>query len=622
MIHCNRFVTFIKFRGEKMVRIRTRITVLLICILSLFTIFLNVPGLSTEVSAANTVTSFGLAQHAIKAYNDGWIYNYGSKGEKNSSGVRMSDCSGLICAFFTDNGITRGLGGVNTLLKNKVASGDIYSLPRVHGLLITIPNNDHVGVYIGNGDVVDNSSTGVNMLWGKIFDSSGNARRRWNMWHILDNGIKYAWSGFYAFNGKMYHYTEGQYDINKSVTYNGTTYKIGSDGIVCNSSGSPIAVNNSMTNSGYVSASKIAGVKGSGSNATVPDGTPATVIGSGVNLRKESNTSSSVVTTLYKGTTVYVTNSSVAGQSITSEGKTSSTWYKCNTSSGLTGYMSSLFVTINGETPSTPPVGNEVVEEPPTVNTIEKPTLTYSGGKLTMKASKESAAIYYTTDCSAPSEKNGSIYGSAISVSGNKTYKAIAVDGSSTSAVANITIMKNGMAFSDIQINQWYFATLEAAIDSGLMSGKGSNIMAPNQNMTRAEFIKILAEASGANYSSYKAPSFTDVPVTAWYAKVLAWAQDKEYIKPYADGTFKPNAAITREEMCVILAKFAGLNNTLITEKFSDESLMSADAINAIYACRDSGIISGVGANQFNPKGSTTRAQAAKVAITFMEYID
>jgi len=583
--------------AEIMTKKKTRLAAMLICLVCLFATLFNIPGLTTQVSAASTVTSFGLAEHGIMAYNDGWIYNYGSKGESNSSGVRMSDCSGLICAYFMDNGITSGLGGVNTLLRNEVASGDIYSLPRVHGLLITIPDNDHVGIYVGNEEVVDNSDYGVNMLWGKIFGADGTARRRWNMWHILDNGILYGWSGFYAFSGKMYHYTNGQYDVSTTVEYNGTTYAIGADGIVRDSDGNAITVDTSMENSGYVSASKVAeAVGGNG-----PNGTPAEVTGSGVRMRQEANTSSSIVATLSKGAKIYVTGT-VNGEAITSAGSTSTRWYKCQTSSGLSGYMNSLFINLSGN-----------------VVSLDAPVLSFNNSELSITSTSENAAIYYTTDCSNPSESNGMIYTGSIPAYTSCTYKAVAVEGDTVSGVSVLTVLKNGASFSDIQTNQWYFDTVEQAVELGILKGKGNQKMSPSANTTRAEFLQILANAFNIDLSIYTIPSFSDVKAGTWYAPVIAWAENNSYVSGNSGGKFGPNEAITREEMCVILAKVAGIDAIRDYTAFSDEYLIDAAAINAVYACREIGLITGVGNNRFNPKGNTTRAQAATVAIKYLE---
>lgn len=130
----------------------------------------------TTVSAASAeLTSIGLAEHALKAYRDGWQYSYGAYGNFNSNGVRASDCSGLIYSYFCwvdDNSNIQPNWNyprtVTAQANDAVESGPIDTIPRTHGLIVTIANYDHVGVYVGNGMVVDNSTWGVNMRYESI----------------------------------------------------------------------------------------------------------------------------------------------------------------------------------------------------------------------------------------------------------------------------------------------------------------------------------------------------------------------------------------------------------------------------------------------------------------------
>ena len=125
------------------------------------------PNTGTTVSAASAeLTSIGLAEHALKAYRDGWQYSYGAYGNFNSNGVRASDCSGLIYSYFCwvdDNSNIQPNWNyprtVTAQANDAVESGPIDTIPRTHGLIVTIANYDHVGVYVGNGMVVDNSTS-------------------------------------------------------------------------------------------------------------------------------------------------------------------------------------------------------------------------------------------------------------------------------------------------------------------------------------------------------------------------------------------------------------------------------------------------------------------------------
>lgn len=564
---------------------------------------------SGAASAAPKLTSTGLAEHGIKAYNDGWLYNYGSKGEVGSAGKRMSDCSGLIYAYFTDNGTT-GPRTVTQQANASVQSGSVSNgIPRIHGLIITIANYNHVGIYLGNGQVVDNSQPGTNMLMGGVYDSNGNARRGWLKWHMMSSNIQYPVSGFYPFNGKMYHYTDRQYDINTTVSNGGTTYQIGNDGVVCDLTGKPIAVNTSMPNMGYASAKAI-DFEGS----EKPEGDEATVTGSGVNLRSAANTSSSKLGTLSSGTKVYVTET-VTGEKITGNGVSSDKWYKLNTRTGLTGYMCSLYVKLDDsnsnetETPSPTP--------PPTVGNVSTPVISYVGGKVEISSSTADANVYYTTDCKAPTTSS-IVYTDPIRVNQSRTYKAIAEKDGVISNTASITVLTNGSFFKDIETNKWYFNAVERSILSNIFNGDNNNNFRPSDYIKRADFVVALANLAKADLSSYDgSTSFSDISKGAYYAKAIAWAEDNNIIGGFDDGTFKPSNNITREQMCLILSTFGNLDKVEHSSTFKDHDTISNWAKDAVYACKHLGIIDGVGDNKFAPKSFTTRAQAATVMVNY-----
>ena len=119
-------------------------------------------------------------------------------------------------------------------------SGDLdelYGIPRIHGLVVTVPNYNgdttysHIGIYLGNNMAADNSDYGTNMRYGPVVDGG----RGWTAWHVFDNGLVYPSNGWYEFDGALYHYSNCQYDVDTVV--DGIT--IGSDGIALAADGVP-----------------------------------------------------------------------------------------------------------------------------------------------------------------------------------------------------------------------------------------------------------------------------------------------------------------------------------------------------------------------------------------------
>ena len=271
------------------------------------------PNTGTTVSAASAeLTSIGLAEHALKAYRDGWQYSYGAYGNFNSNGVRASDCSGLIYSYFCwvdDNSNIQPNWNyprtVTAQANDAVESGPIDTIPRTHGLIVTIANYDHVGVYVGNGMVVDNSTWGVNMRYESI---PGHG---WLQWHKLGS-ITYPTTGWYKFDGDYFYYENGEYVINTTRTINGVTYTFGSDGV---SDKTPSSANGSFSEADSAFNAKTT---------------------AGVRLRKGPGLSYDTITVLAEGTKVNVTSTK------------NSEWYAVTTASGQKGYVFSEYLNVTG----------------------------------------------------------------------------------------------------------------------------------------------------------------------------------------------------------------------------------------------------------------------------------
>ncbi len=195
-------------------------------------------GWQVPVSAAAEKTGTGLADHVMKAYQEGWKYSYGAYGQFSGS-TRATDCSGLIKSYlwWTDDshnpkaGSIAVGGGASAMLNSATEKGtidysDYSSLPRTHGLILYQPG--HVGVYVGNDMAVDNRDYGYDIKYEPVF---GRSRKKWTTWFKLPQ-ITYPTTGFYTFQGNTYYYENGEYIIKDSRTIGDTIYTFGADGIL------------------------------------------------------------------------------------------------------------------------------------------------------------------------------------------------------------------------------------------------------------------------------------------------------------------------------------------------------------------------------------------------------
>ena len=120
--------------------------------------------------------------------------------------------------------------------------------------------------------------------------------------------------------------------------------------------------------------------------------------------------------------------------------------------------------------------------------------------------------------------------------------------------------------------------------------------------------------------------NFTDVATDMYYADAVAWAAANGVVEGYSDGRFGPDDTITREQMAVILSRYAqykryntGARVSLST--YGDAAQVSPYALEAMQWARAEGLITGTDANLLLPGGNATRVQIAAILMRFCENI-
>ena len=176
-------------------------------------------------------------------------------------------------------------------------------------------------------------------------------------------------------------------------------------------------------------------------------------------------------------------------------------------------------------------------------------------------------------------------------------------------------------AFNDIYSVPWATEAIESLAAKGVISGKADGIFAPLDNVTRAEFVKILVGAFGLENSSANA-SFVDVPASHWAYSFIASASSKGIVNGVGAGTFGTNMNITRQDivaLCYRLAQSQGVSFTP-SGTFADEAQIADYAKEAAASLKAAGIISGKGNDVFDPTAFATRAEATKIIYQLMLY--
>lgn len=174
--------------------------------------------------------------------------------------------------------------------------------------------------------------------------------------------------------------------------------------------------------------------------------------------------------------------------------------------------------------------------------------------------------------------------------------------------------------FIDIDNITWAKDKINALAEKGIVEGVADKIFAPNNTVTRAEFAKMIVGAFGI-YDTNATMNFADTvgAENEWYYKYVASAAKRGIILGYEeDNTFRPTRTISREEMCAIVVRACKATGRTLVRKhqpitFNDDASIMGYAKESVDLMTGAGIIDGMGENMFVPKGSATRAQAAKI---------
>ncbi|MCD9025550.1 S-layer homology domain-containing protein [Cohnella silvisoli] len=144
-----------------------------------------------------------------------------------------------------------------------------------------------------------------------------------------------------------------------------------------------------------------------------------------------------------------------------------------------------------------------------------------------------------------------------------------------------------------------------------VVTGIGNGLFKPDQQITRAEFVKILARGLGLKPESGSSP-FSDVSSSDWYNEAVQTAYAYSLISGYGDGTFHPQDIITREQSMAIIAKAMKMTDlraklprreaAVLLSPYADAASASGWAISGIADSLHAGIVTGRTSTMLAPK--------------------
>ncbi len=185
------------------------------------------------------------------------------------------------------------------------------------------------------------------------------------------------------------------------------------------------------------------------------------------------------------------------------------------------------------------------------------------------------------------------------------------------------TVISNDASFTDID-QHWAEEAIELLGDKLIVNGYQDDSFKPQGTITRGEFATIIARSLGLDTSDTHIQQFSDVASSDWYAGALKAVVDLNLVYGYEDGTFKPNAEITRQDAAVILGRvieFLKLQNNQDpqSEDFTDQHAISDYAVQSVTLAANMSIINGYEDQSFKPQSFIKRAEAVMMIKKLLE---
>ena len=177
--------------------------------------------------------------------------------------------------------------------------------------------------------------------------------------------------------------------------------------------------------------------------------------------------------------------------------------------------------------------------------------------------------------------------------------------------------------FEDVAEDEWYFDSVMFVADKYLINGVSETGFAPGVPMNRAMFVTVIGRLTDIDVDQSEETGFPDVQNDGWSAGYISWAVKNGIVTGYPDGTFGQYVSINREQIAVLLYKYAyykGYNTGLAysdLSAYTDLGSVSGYAETAMRWAVENGIITG-SEGRLDPQGIATRAQAATLLERFV----
>lgn len=182
--------------------------------------------------------------------------------------------------------------------------------------------------------------------------------------------------------------------------------------------------------------------------------------------------------------------------------------------------------------------------------------------------------------------------------------------------INNSGLINNGtivVQFNDIQANNWAYPAITSMSERGIVSGYADGSFRPDNPISREEFAKVISVTFSLDLSVTDSVYYSDISHDRWSFPYIAATTEyiTGYYPPKGKAFFDPAANATREDVATALVKIVGLSTTKYSSHFTDEDLISPGLTPYINVAADHKLISGYSDGTFRPLNPITRAEVA-----------
>ena len=178
------------------------------------------------------------------------------------------------------------------------------------------------------------------------------------------------------------------------------------------------------------------------------------------------------------------------------------------------------------------------------------------------------------------------------------------------------------LPYTDVSWDHWAYTPIKRMYTRSLMVGVDATTFAPSQELSRAMLAVILYARADKPEVTAENP-FSDVLADAWYTNAVIWAAENGIVSGFGDGTFRPNAAITRAQAAVMVCAFAAFTQDDVTARadisgYSDAGQIPSWAQIAMQWANARGLMVGRDSAHLAPAAATTRAEMATILSAYI----